>query len=94
MKFNLIYFFLKSIIKSYPRNELHKLWDECFYTPEQRNRFSPLHSIDFTEELLEEHEAEAARVRLPVIVIMIIFLTIMIIIIINIVIIVFIAVFR
>jgi len=45
------------------RNELHKLWDECFYTPEQRNRFSPLHSIDFTEELLEEHEAEAARVK-------------------------------
>ena len=21
------------------RNELHKLWDDCFYTPEQRNRF-------------------------------------------------------
>jgi len=45
------------------RNELHKLWDDCFYSPEQRNRFSPLHSIDFTEELLEEHEAEAARVK-------------------------------
>ena len=24
--------------------------------------FSPLHSIDFTEELLEAHEAEAAKV--------------------------------
>ena len=21
------------------RNELHKLWDDCFYSPEQRNRF-------------------------------------------------------
>jgi len=45
------------------RNELHKLWDDCFYSPEQRNRFSPLHSIDFTEELLEAHEAEAAKVK-------------------------------
>merc|ERR1712013_928387 len=32
-------------------------------SPEQRNRFSPLHSIDFTEELLEAHEAEAAKVK-------------------------------
>merc|ERR1719481_2479916 len=45
------------------RNELHKLWDECFYTPEQRNVFSPLHSIDFTEELLEEHEAEVTKTK-------------------------------
>merc|ERR1719334_1569450 len=45
------------------RNELHKLWDECFYTPEQRNVFSPLHSIDFTEELSEEHEAEVTKTK-------------------------------
>jgi len=45
------------------RNELHALWDQCFYSPEQRNNFSPLHCIDFTEELLEEHEAEAERLK-------------------------------
>merc|ERR1719483_1125108 len=46
-----------------PRNELHPLWDQCFYSPEQRNNFSPLHCINFTEELLEEHEAEAERLK-------------------------------
>jgi len=45
------------------RNELHCLWDKCFYSAEQRNNFSPLHCIDFTEELLEEHEAEAERLK-------------------------------
>jgi len=45
------------------RNELHALWDQCFYSPDQRNNFSPLHCIDFTEELLEEHEAEAERLK-------------------------------
>jgi len=46
------------------RNELHCLWDRCFYSPDQRNNFSPLHCIEFTEELLEEHEAEAQRLKL------------------------------
>jgi len=46
------------------RNELHCLWDKCFYSPDQRNNFSPLHCIEFTEELLEEHEAEAQRLKL------------------------------
>jgi len=45
------------------RNELHSLWDKCFYSPDQRNSFSPLHCIEFTEELLEEHEAEAQRLK-------------------------------
>jgi len=45
------------------RNELHSLWDKCFYSPDQRNSFSPLHCIEFTEELLEAHEAEAQRLK-------------------------------
>lgn len=45
------------------RNELHKLWDRCFYSPDQRNLFSPLHSVDFTETLLEQHEEEAERMK-------------------------------
>ena len=27
------------VINACSRNELHKLWDDCFYSPEQRNRF-------------------------------------------------------
>merc|ERR1719233_357922 len=46
------------------RNELHCLWDRCFYSPDQRNNFSPLHCIEFTEELLEEHEEEAKRLKI------------------------------
>jgi len=45
------------------RNELHKLWDLCFYSPAQRNAFQPLHSIDFTENLLEMHELEVESVK-------------------------------
>ena len=45
------------------RNKLHKLWDDCFYTAQQRNRFSPLHSTDFTGELLEEHTAEVTKME-------------------------------
>jgi len=45
------------------REELHSVWDECFYTLEQRNDFKPLHSIEFTEELLEQHEDEVKRLK-------------------------------
>merc|ERR1719450_1544840 len=45
------------------RNELHAIWDECFYSPDQRDDFQALHSIDFTEELLEEHEAELNKMQ-------------------------------
>jgi len=45
------------------REELHATWDECFYTQEQRNAFKPLHSIEFTEELLEQHEDEVKRLK-------------------------------
>jgi len=45
------------------RNELHKLWDACIYSPGQRNAFQPLHSINFTESLLELHELEVESVK-------------------------------
>lgn len=45
------------------RDELHRLWDECYYSEQQRNAFTPLHSTNFTEELLEAHEAEARRMK-------------------------------
>ena len=41
----------------------NNLWDKCFYSPEQRNSFTPLHCIEFSEELLELHEAEAERLK-------------------------------
>ena len=46
------------------RNELHSLWEQCFYSSNQINDFGPLHSIDFSEELLELHEAEVERLKL------------------------------
>ena len=30
---------MKQFVTLDSRNELHKLWDDCFYSPEQRNRF-------------------------------------------------------
>jgi len=46
------------------RNELHSLWEQCFYSSQQINDFGPLHSIDFSEELLERHEAEVEKLKL------------------------------
>lgn len=45
------------------RNELHQLWDDCYYTEEQRNLFQPLHSTDFSEALLESHEQEVKALK-------------------------------
>ena len=47
-----------------PRDELHGIWDNCYYSPDQRNAFEPLHSVDFTEDLLEKHEEEVASMKL------------------------------
>ena len=46
------------------RNELHAVWDDCYYSPDQRNAFSPLHCVEFTEELLEQHETELDKIKL------------------------------
>jgi len=45
------------------RNELNDIWDRCFYSDNQKNAFQALHSIDFSEELLEKHEAELDRMK-------------------------------
>ena len=45
------------------RNELHGLWEQCYFSSEQINAFQPLHSINFTETLLEQHEAEVERLK-------------------------------
>ena len=45
------------------RKELSQIWDKCFYTEEQRNKFISQYSSDFTEELLEKHEAEVAKLK-------------------------------
>lgn len=45
------------------RKELDELWDKCYYSEEQRNNFIPLHSNEYTEELLEAHEAEANKLK-------------------------------
>jgi len=45
------------------RNELHQLWDDCYYSEDQRNLFLPLHSTNFSEELLEAHEQEVTKLK-------------------------------
>ena len=42
---------------------MHSLWDQCFYSRDQRNDFGPIHCIEFTDELLQEHEDEAKRLK-------------------------------
>lgn len=43
------------------RDELLELWDKCHVSEEERATFAPFRSLDFTEELLERHEAEVRR---------------------------------
>lgn len=45
------------------RSELDKLWDDCFYSQEQRNKFQYLKCEHFTEEILEVHEAELDKLK-------------------------------
>lgn len=43
------------------RDELLDLWEKCHVSEEERAIFAPMRSLDFTEELLERHEAEVRR---------------------------------
>ncbi|XP_059485008.1 protein regulator of cytokinesis 1-like isoform X2 [Neocloeon triangulifer] len=43
------------------RDELINLWDQCHVSDEEREAFAPFKSLDFTEELLEQHEVEVKR---------------------------------
>ncbi|KAM9375381.1 protein regulator of cytokinesis 1-like [Pholidichthys leucotaenia] len=45
------------------RAEIALLWGKCFYSPEQQQAFTPYHDEDFTEELLEMHEAEVTSLK-------------------------------
>ena len=54
---------LKKLLKKKRINELLGLWEQYFYSSEQINAFVPLDSIDFSENLLELHEAEVERLK-------------------------------
>ena len=40
------------------RMELVDYWDKCHYSQEERDKFDPFYADEFTEELLQKHEAE------------------------------------
>uniref|UniRef100_UPI0037E87970 protein regulator of cytokinesis 1-like n=1 Tax=Semicossyphus pulcher TaxID=241346 RepID=UPI0037E87970 len=48
---------MKSVIEAI-RAEIALFWERCFYSQEQQQAFLPYHADDFTEELLDVHEAE------------------------------------
>nr|XP_060611436.1 protein regulator of cytokinesis 1 [Anolis sagrei ordinatus] len=45
------------------RGELASYWEKCFYSEQQRRSFSPYFQDDFTEELLQQHDAEILRMK-------------------------------
>uniref|UniRef100_A0A8C2CD72 Protein regulator of cytokinesis 1a n=1 Tax=Cyprinus carpio TaxID=7962 RepID=A0A8C2CD72_CYPCA len=45
------------------RSEIVKFWEKCYYSPEQRQAFTPYHSDDLDEEVLREHELELERLK-------------------------------
>ncbi|XP_026094412.1 protein regulator of cytokinesis 1-like isoform X1 [Carassius auratus] len=45
------------------RSEIAKFWEKCYYSPEQRQAFTPYHSDDLDEEVLREHELELERLK-------------------------------
>ncbi|CAK6961518.1 protein regulator of cytokinesis 1-like [Scomber scombrus] len=53
---------LKSFIEAV-RAEIALLWESCYYSHEQKHAFLPYHDDDFTEELLNRHEAEVSTLK-------------------------------
>uniref|UniRef100_A0A3B4YXJ0 Protein regulator of cytokinesis 1a n=1 Tax=Seriola lalandi dorsalis TaxID=1841481 RepID=A0A3B4YXJ0_SERLL len=53
---------MKSVIESI-RAEIALFWERCFYSEEQQQAFIPYHDDDFTEELLNLHEAEVRTLK-------------------------------
>jgi len=45
------------------RMELVDYWDKCHYSQEERDKFDPFYADEFTEELLEKHEAEVEAIK-------------------------------
>ncbi|KAF2981344.1 hypothetical protein EK904_003801 [Melospiza melodia maxima] len=54
---------MKSVIHAI-RAELADYWDKCFYSQEQRERFSPFYDEDYTETLLKLHDAEVGKMKI------------------------------
>ncbi|XP_031978189.1 protein regulator of cytokinesis 1 isoform X2 [Corvus moneduloides] len=54
---------MKSVIHAI-RAELADYWDKCFYSQEQREGFSPFYDEDYTETLLELHDAEVGKMKI------------------------------
>ncbi|XP_008310257.1 protein regulator of cytokinesis 1-like [Cynoglossus semilaevis] len=53
---------MKSVIAAI-RAEIVLFWQKCFYSPEQQQAFVAYHSDDFTEDLLNLHEAEIKTLK-------------------------------
>ncbi|XP_070763557.1 protein regulator of cytokinesis 1-like isoform X1 [Enoplosus armatus] len=53
---------MKSVIEAI-RAEIALFWERCFYSQEQQQAFVPYHDDDFTEELLNLHEAEVSTLK-------------------------------
>jgi len=45
------------------RDEIQTWWDKCFFSDDQRQDFALLDDLNYTEPLLDAHEAEVARLR-------------------------------
>ncbi|XP_069416437.1 protein regulator of cytokinesis 1 isoform X7 [Ovis canadensis] len=53
---------MKKVIEAI-RVEVAQYWDKCFYSQEQRQAFAAYYSEDYTENLLQLHDAEIVRLR-------------------------------
>ncbi|OWK09059.1 PRC1 [Cervus elaphus hippelaphus] len=53
---------MKKVIEAI-RVEVAQHWDKCFYSQEQRQAFAAYYSEDYTENLLQLHDAEIVRLR-------------------------------
>ncbi|XP_054475855.1 protein regulator of cytokinesis 1-like isoform X2 [Anoplopoma fimbria] len=54
---------MKSVIEAI-RAEIALFWERCFYSQEQQQAFFPYHDDDFTEDLLNLHEAEVKSLKM------------------------------
>ncbi|XP_025896331.1 protein regulator of cytokinesis 1 isoform X2 [Nothoprocta perdicaria] len=53
---------VKEVIQA-TRAELTDYWDKCFYSQGQRDAFQPYYDEDYTETLLQLHDAEVMKVK-------------------------------
>ncbi|XP_053933166.1 protein regulator of cytokinesis 1 isoform X2 [Cuculus canorus] len=53
---------MKAVIQAI-RAEMAEYWDKCFYSQEQREGFTPYNDENYTEALLELHEAEVGKMK-------------------------------